>query len=62
MGTGRVLSGPEAAVSNLTGWPALIALGCLALVLAWSAVGYSDGTATLILFVLVALAIVASNG
>ena len=49
-------------MSNLTGWPSLIALGSQALVLAWSVVGHSDGAATLILFVLVALAIVASNG
>ena len=49
-------------MSHLTGRPSLIALGSVALLLVSSVVGHADGAATLILFMLVALAVVAING
>jgi len=49
---------------NLERWPSLIAatLGPLAVLLVWSVVGQFDGAATVVMFLLVALAVVASNG
>ena len=49
-------------MSQLKGWPSLIALGSVALLLVWSVVGHSEGAGTLVLVMLVALAVVASNG
>ncbi len=37
-------------------------LGPLAVLLVWSVVGQLDGVATVVMFLLVALAVVASNG
>jgi hypothetical protein len=47
---------------NLEAWPSLAALSPLALLLAWSVAGHPEGAAPLVLFALVALAIVGSTG
>ena len=49
-------------MSNLKWWPPAAALSPLALLLAWSAADPSPGAATLALFLLVALAVVAVSG